>query len=138
MVLEIKKEKIYCWPAALLPSFRFNDNATLLHEANVLLFEKFHMTSVKNGQQVLDKLQKEDYDLILMDINMPVMDGIQCTKAIRALEDKAKAHVPIIAITGNYKNYTLDDFKKVGINDYVQKPLDYDLLLATVKKYIMK
>jgi CheY-like chemotaxis protein len=105
---------------------------------NVLLFEKFHMTSVKNGQQVLDKLQKEDYDLILMDINMPVMDGIECTKAIRALEDKQKANIPIIAITGNYKNYTLDDFKKVGINDYVQKPLDYDLLLATVKKFIMK
>lgn len=105
---------------------------------NVLLFEKFHITSVKNGQQVLDKLQKEDYDLILMDINMPVMDGIECTKAIRALDDKLKANVPIIAITGNYKNYTLDDFKKVGINDYVQKPLDYDLLLATVKKFIMK
>lgn len=103
---------------------------------NVLLFEKFHITSVKNGQQVLDKLQKEDFDLILMDINMPVMDGIACTKAVRSLEDKNKATVPIIAITGNYKNYTLDDFKKVGINDYVQKPLDYDLLLSTVKKYI--
>lgn len=105
---------------------------------NVLLFEKFHITSVKNGQQVLDKLHKENYDLILMDINMPVMDGIQCTKAIRAMDDKVKANIPIIAITGNYKNYTLDDFKKVGINDYVQKPLDYDLLLATVKKFIMK
>lgn len=103
---------------------------------NVLLFEKYHITSVKNGQQVLDKLQKEDFDLILMDINMPVMDGIACTKAVRSLEDKNKATVPIIAITGNYKNYTLDDFKKVGINDYVQKPLDYDLLLSTVKKYI--
>lgn len=105
---------------------------------NVLLFEKFHITSVKNGQQVLDKLHKENFDLILMDINMPVMDGIECTKAIRGLDDKIKANVPIIAITGNYKNYTLDDFKKVGINDYVQKPLDYDLLLVTVKKYIMK
>lgn len=105
---------------------------------NVLLFEKFHITSVKNGKQVMDKLQKEDFDLILMDINMPVMDGIECTKAIRALGDKKKATVPIIAITGNYKNYTLDDFKKVGINDYVQKPLDYDLLLSTVKKFIMK
>src|SRR5690606_36164353 len=100
---------------------------------NVLLFEKFRITAVKNGQQVLDKLQKEDYDLILMDINMPVMDGIECTKAVRALADKKKASVPIVAITGNYKNYTLDDFKKVGIDDYVQKPLDYDLLLSTVK-----
>lgn len=105
---------------------------------NVLLFENFHITAVKNGQQVLDKLGKEDFDLILMDINMPVMDGIACTKAIRQLSDLAKSEIPIIAITGNYKNFTLDDFKKVGLNDYVQKPLDYDLLLATVKKHIYK
>lgn len=105
---------------------------------NVLLFEKIHITAVKNGQQVLDKLQKEDFDLILMDINMPVMDGIECTKAVRSLADSTKAAIPIVAITGNYKNYTLDDFKKAGINDYVQKPLDYDLLLSTVKKHIFK
>jgi CheY-like chemotaxis protein len=105
---------------------------------NVLMFEKFHITAVKNGQQVLNKLQQEDFDLILMDINMPIMDGIECTKAVRALEDGSKAAIPIVAITGNYKNYTLDDFKKVGINDYLQKPLDYDLLLATVKRHIFK
>ncbi len=103
---------------------------------NVLLFENFHITAVKNGQQVLDRLGKENFDLILMDINMPVMDGISCTKAIRKLSDPEKSTIPIIAITGNYKNYTLDDFKQAGLNDYVQKPLDYDLLLATVKKHI--
>ncbi|WP_375583696.1 response regulator [Cyclobacterium xiamenense] len=103
---------------------------------NVLLFENFHITAVKNGQQVLDKLGRENFDLILMDINMPVMDGIACTKAIRQLKDPQKSKIPIVAITGNYKNYTLDDFKKAGLNDYVQKPLDYDLLLATVKKHI--
>lgn len=103
---------------------------------NVLMFEKYHITAVKNGQQVLDKLANEDFDLILMDINMPIMDGIACTKAVRLLEDEKKSKVPIIAITGNYKNYTLDDFKKAGLNDYVQKPLDYDHLLATVKKHL--
>jgi len=105
---------------------------------NVLAFENFSITSVKNGQQVLDKLAKEDFDLILMDINMPVMDGISCTKAIRKLSDPAKADIPIIAITGNYENFTMDDFKKAGLDDYVQKPLDYDLLLSTVKKHIFK
>lgn len=105
---------------------------------NVLMFEKFQITAVKNGKQVLEILEKEDYDLILMDINMPIMDGIQCTKAIRALPDPKKASIPIIAITGNYQNYTLDDFKKAGLNDYVQKPLDYDLLLSTVKKHVFR
>lgn len=103
---------------------------------NVLLFEKYRITAVKNGKQVLEKLLNEDFDLILMDINMPVMDGIECTKTIRALEDKNKATIPIVAITGNYKNYTLEDFKKAGLNDYIQKPLDYDLLLATVRKHL--
>ena len=105
---------------------------------NVLAFEKLHITAVKNGQQVLDKMEKDDFDLILMDINMPVMDGIACTTAIRALKNEKKASIPIVAITGNYRNYTLDDFKRVGIDDYIQKPLDYDLLLATVKKHINK
>ncbi len=104
---------------------------------NVLLFEKYAITAVKNGKQVLDKLENEDFDLILMDINMPVMDGIECTKAIRSLNDQKKANIPIVAITGNYKNYTLDDFKKAGLNDYIQKPLDYDHLLSTVKKYLI-
>lgn len=104
---------------------------------NVLMFEKYQITAVKNGKQVLEKLKKEDFDLILMDINMPEMDGIECTKAIRALDDPKKSNIPIIAITGNYKNFTLDDFIKAGLNDYVQKPLDYDHLLATVKKYLV-
>ncbi|MGY6741141.1 MAG: response regulator [Cecembia sp.] len=103
---------------------------------NVLMFENYHITAVKNGKQVLEKLAKEDFDLILMDINMPEMDGIQCTTAIRALDNPKKANIPIVAITGNYKNYTMDDFKKAGLNDYIQKPLDYDHLLATVKKHL--
>jgi len=103
---------------------------------NVLMIENYQITAVKNGKQVLEKLSNEDFDLILMDINMPLMDGIECTTAIRALPDPKKSKIPIVAITGNYKNYTMDDFKKAGLNDYVQKPLNYDLLLATVKKYL--
>ena len=105
---------------------------------NVLMFEQYSITAVKNGKQVLEKLAKENFDLILMDINMPIMDGIECTKAIRGLEDPKKAKVPIVAITGNYKNYTLDDFKKAGLDDYIQKPLDYDHLLSTVNKHLTK
>src|SRR5690606_25448464 len=96
------------------------------------------ITAVKNGQEVLDKMRNAAFDLILMDVNMPELDGIECTQAERSLDDKKNASVPIIAITGNYKNYTLDDFKKVGINDDVQKPLDYDLHISTIKKYIVK
>jgi len=103
---------------------------------NVLAFENYQIIAVKNGKQVLEKILVEEIDLILMDINMPIMDGIECAKAIRVLNNDKNSKLPIIAITGNYKNYTLDDFKKAGFNDYVQKPLDYDQLLATVKKYL--
>ena len=68
-----------------------------------------------------------------MDINVPGIDGMECARQIRALNDNEKSRVPIIAITGNAKNYSTDDFTKVGINEYMQKPLNFDLLVEKVK-----
>ncbi len=103
---------------------------------SVLAFENYQMKSARNGQQVLDLLEKEDFDLILMDISMPVLDGVSCTQAIRSMQDPVKSKLPIIAISGNIKNYTMDEFRKIGFNDFIQKPLNYDTLLATVKKFL--
>ncbi|MDF2158148.1 response regulator [Algoriphagus sp. CAU 1675] len=103
---------------------------------NVLAFENYKMTAARNGQQVLDKLANEDFDLILMDISMPVLDGIACTKAIREMKDEKKSKIPIIAISGNILNMTMDEFRKAGFDDFIQKPLDYDKVLATVKKFL--
>lgn len=103
---------------------------------NVLAFENYQMKAAKNGRQVLDMLEKENFDLILMDISMPVMDGVQCTKEIRNLADPVKRSLPIVAITGNAANYTPEEFRKLGFNEFIQKPLDYDLVLATVKKFL--
>ena len=101
----------------------------------ILQMQSFEIFSVKNGQQVLDALQKENFDIILMDINMPVMDGMECTRSIRALPDPVKSQIPIVAITGNAPNYSIDDFKEAGINEYLPKPLNFDTLVETVKKY---
>lgn len=103
---------------------------------NVLSFENYAMTAAKNGEQVLEILKDEDFDLILMDISMPVLDGVSCTQKIRALKDEKKSKIPIIAISGNIQNMTMDDFKNAGFNDFLQKPLDYDKLLATIKRLI--
>ncbi|MBB6459374.1 response regulator [Flammeovirga kamogawensis] len=100
----------------------------------VLQFQNYEIISVKNGQQVLDKLEKTDFDAILLDINMPVMDGMECAQKIRALDDTSKNSVPIVAITGNAKNYSMDDFKAVGINEYLPKPLNFDNLVNVVNK----
>ena len=96
--------------------------------------QNYSIHSAKNGEQVLKALETDHFDIILMDINMPKMDGMDCTRAIRALEDKTKANIPIIAITGNAKNYSMEDFKEAGINEYLQKPLNFDQLVETVKK----
>jgi len=101
---------------------------------NVLAFENYEMKAAKNGEQVLDLLQKEDFDLILMDISMPKLDGVACTQAIRKMDDPKKSNIPIIAISGNVKNYTNEDFRAMGFNGFIQKPLDFDLLLATVNE----
>lgn len=99
----------------------------------ILQFQNFEISAVKNGEQVLKTLEKEQIDIILMDINMPVMDGMECARRVRALPDAHKANIPIVAITGNAKNYSMEDFKKAGITDYLQKPLDFDRLVSIVK-----
>jgi two-component system, cell cycle response regulator DivK len=101
----------------------------------ILEFQNFEISTVKNGKDVLKALEKTNFDVILLDINMPLMDGMACAKEIRSLSDKKKAGVPIVAITGNAKNYSEEDFKQAGINEYHPKPLDFDKLVESVKKW---
>ena len=100
----------------------------------ILQFQNFDITAVKNGKQVLDKLEKEAYDVIVMDINMPIMDGMQCAEQIRKRDDE-KANTPIIVISGNARNYSQEDFDRIGINAYLQKPLNFDELVEKVHEY---
>ncbi len=101
----------------------------------ILMMQQYEITSVKNGKQVLQKLEKENFNVILLDINMPVMDGMECARKIRSLDDPEKSQIPIIAITGNARNYSEEQFKEVGINEFLPKPLNFDELVETVKKY---
>ena len=101
----------------------------------VLQFQNYDIDSVKNGQKVLEKLENESFDVILMDINMPKMDGMECSKQIRQMSDSQKAQTPIIAITGNANNYSEEDFKSAGINEFIPKPIDFDVLVETVNRY---
>ncbi len=100
----------------------------------ILEFQNYDITAVKNGEQVLQILEKEDFNILLLDINMPVMDGMECVRRVRALDDSAKAEVPIVAITGNAKNYTEEEFKTAGFNDVLVKPLNFDRLVEVVNQ----
>jgi len=87
----------------------------------------------ENGEDALDMLSEtEDISLVLSDINMPKMDGMECSRRIRAHENEDIKNIPIIAITGNAANYSLDDFKQAGINDYLPKPINFDELVSKV------
>lgn len=101
----------------------------------VLEVQNCHITSVKNGRQVIEKLENEDFDVILMDINMPVMDGMDCARHVRSFTDRKKAATPIIAITGNARNYNMNDFEEVGINAFLLKPINFDKLVEAVNRF---
>lgn len=101
----------------------------------ILQFQNFEIQSVKNGKELLESVEKENYDVILLDINMPVMDGIEAVTELRKHTDAVKKATPVIAITGNAANHTVDYLKSVGFTEYLQKPLNFDHLVELVKKY---
>ncbi len=104
----------------------------------ILENQNYRISSAKNGSQVLEMLNHEDFDVILMDINMPVMNGLECAEKIRSMSDKKKSSIPIIAITGNAMNLSIQDFNNSGINDYLQKPINFDQLVLLVNQYTKK
>jgi CheY-like chemotaxis protein len=66
------------------------------------------------------------------------MDGMECVRRVRALPEKEKASVPIVAITGNARNYTEEEFKTAGFNDVLVKPLNFDRLVEVVNQLTEK
>ena len=87
-----------------------------------------------NGQEAVDKVKINRYDLILMDIQMPIMDGIEATKIIR----KTNKTIPIIALSANAMIEDIKRTKKAGMSYHLSKPIDVEKLYETLLKYISK
>ena len=94
----------------------------------------YQTDSVNNGQEALDRLAQQDYDLILMDCQMPVMDGYQATKAIREREGK-KRHTNIIGLTANAMASDRQKCLDAGMDDYLSKPIDFVKLAQIIQKW---
>jgi len=90
----------------------------------------------ENGKVALEKLENEVCDLILMDIMMPVMNGYEAIKAIRSTD--AIKRIPIIATTAKSLKGDREKCMEAGANDYISKPIDYDVLITLVKAWINK
>jgi len=95
---------------------------------------------VENGQQALDKIaeSRDMYDLVLMDVQMPKMDGLEATRLIRALPDEDIAALPIIAITANVFKEDIDACIAAGMNDHLSKPLNVNMIISKLRTYIGK
>ena len=124
-------------------SIKFNGNI-LVAEDNLnnqrliqILLNKLGLNStiVSNGQEAVDIYKREKYDLILMDINMPIMDGISATKHIREFEKELNYSTAIIALTANSIEGDKEKYLSQGMNDYLSKPIEFDILVEILKKY---
>ena len=89
---------------------------------------------VANGAEAVAAVQSRDYDLVLMDMEMPVMDGISATRAIRGLGEGVR-DIPIIALTANAMAEEIARCHAAGMNDHLAKPIDREIMLATVAKW---
>lgn len=87
-----------------------------------------------NGKEALDMFGTNSYDLILMDIQMPVMSGLVAAEKIRALESTTNSHIPIIAITANAMIGDMEKCLSAGIDDYISKPFQPSVLIETIKR----
>ena len=90
---------------------------------------------VENGEEVLEKLQTQTYDLILMDIQMPIMGGVEATKIIRSGDNSYK-DIPIIAVTANAIKGDKDYYLSSGMSGYVSKPINENELVSELNRYI--
>ncbi|MGQ9502678.1 MAG: response regulator [Anaerolineae bacterium] len=104
----------------------------------VALLEKagHQVTCARDGQEVLEKLTQGIFDIILMDVQMPGMDGIEATAAIRA--NPAWADIPIIAMTAHAMKGDRERLLEAGMDDYISKPVRREALLAALERQVRR
>ncbi len=95
----------------------------------------FEMDIAGNGRIAIEKLNHNTYDIILMDLQMPEMNGFEATEFIRT---KMNSQIPIIALTADVTTVDVEKCKAVGMNDYISKPIDDKLLYTKIVKYLKK
>jgi signal transduction histidine kinase/DNA-binding response OmpR family regulator/HPt (histidine-containing phosphotransfer) domain-containing protein len=143
-VLGASQEKVYDNPVGSTRELtRLRDARVLLVEDNELnrevalgLLEDAHMSIdlAENGEVAVQKVGERKYDIVLMDMQMPVMDGIMATKAIRS--DPRLCTLPIVAMTANVMAADRENCIKAGMNDHVAKPIDPDELFTVLLRWI--
>lgn len=118
------------------------DDMPINRQIATKLLEKlgFKVETAENGQDAVDKVSGADagyYDVVLMDIQMPLLDGYEATAAIRNLEDKDKASVPIIAMTANAFAEDIKKASEAGMDGHIAKPIDVKNMVSTLSEILI-
>ena len=99
-----------------------------------LLGDEYEMLVAVDGEEAVRKTEEEKPDLILMDLGMPVMDGWEATRRIKA--NSELKHIPIIAVTSHAMVGDEIQVREAGCDDYIPKPIDENELIRKIKKFI--
>jgi CheY-like chemotaxis protein/signal transduction histidine kinase len=127
------------------PAVDIKDANILLVEDNfsnqqiIILYIKNEVKKIEvayNGKEALDKFAKAKYDLILMDVQMPIMDGFKATQKIREIEKSTNTHTPIIAVTANAFPEDQERCITSGMDDYISKPFQPEELIGKIKHHL--
>jgi two-component system, cell cycle response regulator DivK len=108
------------------------DNRQIVRD--LLTANDYEMTEAENGEEALAAVAKDRPDLILMDIQLPVMDGCEATRRIKA--DPSLSSIPIIAVTSYALSEDEEKARAAGCNDFVPKPFSPRHLLAKIRQYL--
>jgi len=112
------------------------DNAVNQQIARRLLEKRGHtVVVVADGRAALDQLQKECFDLVLMDVQMPVMDGVVATAAIRALEQQTGTWLPVVAMTAHAMKGDREKYLAAGMDGYISKPVQKEALWEVAEEF---
>lgn len=113
------------------------DDPTIRHMMSTIMSRQgFDCTSVQDGKQAVEAWERDHFDLIIMDVQMPVMDGLTATRLIREKERERGEHIPIIATTAFALDQDREICREAGMDEYLSKPLNLELLLGLIEKHV--
>jgi CheY-like chemotaxis protein len=126
-------------PLAPIKVLLAEDNPVNQKMARLTLEKKGHIVTIaENGRQAIEKSGTEEFDIILMDVQMPEVDGLEATRAIRAREKGSGKRIPIVAMTAHAVKGDEEMCLDAGMDGYVSKPISRSQLFETIRKVISK